>query len=290
MPMTFSIRVDFSKGRITEWYPKASSVQPLLNEDGWIEWNRVQVSKSIEPLPKEGSASHYYAARLTNAWPLASDGENEKLLFYRGLGFFDLDLKPVIETDEVRIRNDGIDTIPVAILFDNHSGKTGYQIVRNLRDPLSIRLSDLTGTTESLRQRLQQELTEAGLYPDEAHAMLETWRDSWFDEGTRVIYILPRANVDTLLPLSIQPAPTQLSRVFVGRMELLSPWMKDEITSALVNGDIAVLKKYGRFLNAFLGQMSRGRAELPMCDGARQLIQAAYERVWQECQRNSCSQ
>src|SRR5689334_15642682 len=60
MPMTFSIRVDFSNGRITEWYPKASSVQSLLNEDGWIEWNRVQVSKSSEPLPKEGSASHYY--------------------------------------------------------------------------------------------------------------------------------------------------------------------------------------------------------------------------------------
>jgi len=36
-------------------------------------------------------------------------------------------------------------------------------------------------------------------------AMLETWRDSWFEEGMRVFYILPRATVDTLLPFRSSP-------------------------------------------------------------------------------------
>ena len=35
--------------------------------------------------------------------------------------------------------------------------------------------------------------------------MIETWRDSWFEEGLRVFYIVPRARVDFDLPLSISP-------------------------------------------------------------------------------------
>ncbi len=35
-------------------------------------------------------------------------------------------------------------------------------------------------------------LIAQGLYQDEAQAMLETWRDSWFEEGSRLLYIVPR--------------------------------------------------------------------------------------------------
>ncbi len=89
--------------------------------------------------------------------------------------------------------------------------------------------------------------------------MLETWRDFWFEEGLRVFYIVPRLKVDALLPISIKPAPDQLARVFVGRVELLSPRMKREISNGLLNGDAVVLKKYGRFLNAFLQEMNEPR-------------------------------
>jgi hypothetical protein len=34
------------------------------------------------------------------------------------------------------------------------------------------------------------------------------------------VYVAPRAYVDSILPLSIRPAPTKLASVFVGRMEL----------------------------------------------------------------------
>jgi hypothetical protein len=66
-PMTASVRVDFPNGRVTEWYPRASGVQPLSSARGWIEWKNVQVTPAGAPLPKEGAASHYYAARETDA-------------------------------------------------------------------------------------------------------------------------------------------------------------------------------------------------------------------------------
>ena len=52
--------------------------------------------------------------------------------------------------------------------------------------------------------------------------MVETWRDSWFEEGTRPIYIMPPHSVDAILPLQVEPAPLRTARVFVGRIELLS--------------------------------------------------------------------
>jgi len=100
-------------------------------------------------------------------------------------------------------------------------------------------------------------LVGMGLYAKEAHAMVETWRDSWFEEGTRIFYMVPRAQVDAALPLSIDPAPSRIARVFVGRIELLSPWMEANLTRALTAGDIPEVKKYGRFLSPFLQQIQR---------------------------------
>ena len=85
--------------------------------------------------------------------------------------------------------------------------------------------------------------------------MLDTWRDSWFEEGVRVFYMLPQSTVDEVLPLSISPLPVQIVRTFVGRVEVLAPWMRAEIVPALCDGDVDVLAKYGRFLQSFMHQI-----------------------------------
>lgn len=43
--------------------------------------------------------------------------------------------------------------------------------------------------------------------------MIATWRDAWFEEGTRLFYLVPRSAVDAMLPLQISPAPAALARV-----------------------------------------------------------------------------
>src|SRR5262249_14548353 len=78
-----SVRVSFSKGLITEWYPHADSVSPADPPrhqqsswqppvDGSIAWTSISVSPNqSSDFAKENLASHYYAARQTSATPLA---------------------------------------------------------------------------------------------------------------------------------------------------------------------------------------------------------------------------
>jgi len=65
-----------------------------------------------------------------------------------------------------------------------------------------------------------------GLYPKEAAAMIKTWNDSWFEEGLRLFYFVPRAAADAILPITLDPKPEELVRVFVGRAEILTPEME----------------------------------------------------------------
>ena len=78
--------------------------------------------------------------------------------------------------------------------------------------------------------------------------MVDTWRDSWFEEGTRLFYILPGAAVDAMLPLDIKPRPASVARVFVGRMEVITPATRADVEGALDARDAASLRTYGRFL------------------------------------------
>jgi hypothetical protein len=110
----------------------------------------------------------------------------------------------------------------------------------------------LTANLGQLRNELVTALEEAGLFRKEAEAMVETWGDSWFEEGMRLFYIVPREQVDEQLPLTITPWPSSIQRVFVARIELLSPAIEATIRSAASTDDVASLTKYGRFLNPFL--------------------------------------
>jgi hypothetical protein len=87
-----------------------------------------------------------------------------------------------------------------------------------------------------------------GLYEKEAQAMVDTWSDSWFEEGARLLYIVPRQAVDAILPLSITPAPLDVARVLVGRMELVTPVTRRAVRLALAINDRITLEKYGRFV------------------------------------------
>ena len=78
-----------------------------------------------------------------------------------------------------------------------------------------------------LKASMQAALVKEGLYPNEASAMLRTWELSYFKSpGLRFFYIVPRAWVDKVLPLKITGAPTEITRVMVGRIELITDAQK----------------------------------------------------------------
>ena len=270
---TVSVKVGFSKGVITEWYPHASHIEPDpriflsdsalfdRNADGSIEWNSVSVEPGLAAsFPSDSSEAHYYAARETSAAPLMvrtrASVQQEKFLFYRGVSIFPVPVAAQsITNGKVLIRNLGPDEIPGVILFERRGDRLGYRIGGAVRNEIVLDPPELNSTVESLGQDLESTLTAQGLYADEARAMVETWKLSWFEEGSRVLYIVPANFVNSVLPLAINPAPSQTVRAFVGRVELITPTTERAVENALATHDRLTISKYGRFLDPIMDQL-----------------------------------
>jgi hypothetical protein len=73
-----------------------------------------------------------------------------------------------------------------------------------------------------------------------------------------LLYIVPREFVDYVLPHTIIPAPAQTVRVFVGRLELVTPATQRAVEQAFEADDRATLNHYGRFLVPILENMIAG--------------------------------
>lgn len=266
-----SVKVNFVKGLITEWYPRASRVGPSANpadwslfqgqRDGSIVWDAVIISPSLRAeFPRQTGDSHYYAARMTSATPLRvttpASEQHEKFLFYRGVSTFRVPVSAKLTADgKVQIEDSADEEIPNIILFERRGDKVGYIIGGALAKKTVLDPPELTGNVSDLGRELVGMLVAQGLYADEAQAMVNTWRDSWFEGGSRLIYILPEKFVNGILPLSIQPAPAEIARVFVGRLELVTPTTETAVEAAFAAHDKAALEKYGRFLEPILQTM-----------------------------------
>jgi hypothetical protein len=130
-----------------------------------------------------------------------------------------------------------------------------------------------------LARDLEGILVAQGLYQDEAHAMVETWKSSWFEEGSRLLYIVPPAFVNEVLPLSINPAPAQAVRVFVGRLELVTPATEKEVENAFASQDTATLKAYGRFLEPILATMIEREKDPDQIGRLQNYLELVFSRL-----------
>lgn len=283
-PAQVSVDVRFPHGLITEWYPDARVTPkdpkgiPERHESpgGRIEWPSVQVRASrsageAEPrFPVEPGASHYYAARNTDANPVAveieggANAQQDRFLFYRGAGSFDAPVAVTATTDNtVRIRSVTASGagVPALILFENREGRIGYRLQGPLNGEVTLRRPKPDASVGDVISVLRDWLVRHGLFAKEAQAMIDTWRDSWFEEGSRLLYIVPPETVEAELPLSIVPRPAKTVRVFVGRAEFFTPDMADTVTAALKARDAGALARYGRFAAPQIESLWRGLAE-----------------------------
>jgi len=269
------VRVTFPNGFITEWYPRANRVatfigsgmprkgpdvrQPRAHEPDSIEWSHVELASGSPTFPFEFPSSHYYAARSTDATPLLVGKEKEKFLFYRGVGRFQPPIAVLVnQSEHIVARNLSREPIPATILFENLDGRISYRVHGPIDTQFTFDATQPAGGVAALKTDMEHILVDQGLFPKEAKAMVATWSDSWFEEGTRLFYFLQTPQVDRILPLEIQPAPAQISRVFVGRVEVYTPSTKKMITDSLTRGDWRPLAKYGRFLEPIVSEMGPG--------------------------------
>jgi len=271
------VRVGFPQGIITEWYPQAEDPNPHVN----IEWN-VNIEPNTTPaLPREDAPSHYYAARATDAAPVAFGNQHEKFLFYRGVGRFEVPLSARLTADgKVAVADLGADPVPLVILFENRGGKIGYRSAGALSGSATLDPVSLDGALPPLHRDLENALVAQGLFRKEAQAMVDTWRDSWFEEGSRLIYIVPSRFVDEILPLQVQPPPAQTARVFVGRIELITPATKRSVQDAMAANDRSVIVRYGRFLDPILKRIaSENPASARQIDAFRMTVQNSFSGI-----------
>jgi hypothetical protein len=270
---TVDVSVSFFHGLITEWYPRATHIEPSSSlenvvlfqqqSSGSISWKSVSVQPSASlAFPQEAQPSHYYAARDVASSPLRvatkNGNENEKFLFYRGVSVAPAPLSAlVLPNRQIEAMNRSATEIPKLILFERRGEQVGFREARTVREGVILDPPVLDASLDSLLPDLEASLISSGLYPEEAHAMLESWKDSWFEEGSRLIYIVPNSFVEKILPISIQPQPAKVQRVFVGRMELLTSATQNAIETAVSTHDKAALAKYGRFVAPMIEMMLR---------------------------------
>jgi hypothetical protein len=265
---TVEVSVRFRQGLITEWFPRAS-VTPAalpaaaLRTAGFTStarWDRVTIRPgTAHELPEEPGRSHYYAARHTDAAPLQVASQREKFLFYRGVGRFDVPVSALADQRGNILARSTEPGVPLGtlVLFENRGGRIGFEVRRGAGSHATFEPLALNGDAGRIEAEIEAILVASGLYRKEASAMVETWRDSWFEEGARLLYIVPAHTIDAVLPLTIDPRPATVVRVFVGRIELFTPATESAVREAFATRDTAGLQKYGRFLQPITERLFR---------------------------------
>jgi hypothetical protein len=239
------VNVRFPLGLMTEYFPPADV------RGGSISWPDVRVAPGAPAeFPVEEGSSHYYLARDTAAAPLRVGSDKERFLFYRGVGSFPLPIAATVgASGDVIVTNQTGQQIGTVVLFENRRGAIGYRVVDLQAKTTTIRRPLAGAPLTSLTAELEELLTGRGLFAKEAAAMVATWRESWFEEGTRLLYVMPSQAVDAVLPLRIRPRPADSVRVFVGRLEVITPEILEEVSQAARHSEWTSLSKYRRFLH-----------------------------------------
>jgi hypothetical protein len=278
---TVSVKVSFAKGVITEWYPHASAVE--LNDAGHIRWDAVRLlPDSHAAFPSGNGDNHYFAARNTAATPLrvtAPGGDqDEKFLFYRGVSTAAMPIAAHLTPEgKVLLENLGGEAIPSVMSIESRGGRLGYRVSGAVHDQALLDPPPLTASPDSMLNDLEGILISSGLYVDEARAMIATWRNSWFEEGSRLLYILPAQTVNAILPLAVSPSPASTVRVFVGRLELITPATQMAVGRAFAAHDLPAIEQYRRFLVPILNaMMAKTQADPSRTRELRGYLNSAY--------------
>jgi hypothetical protein len=318
-PLTVDVEVKFPGGEMTEWYPKISSpIAEALNSRPIAEgnqevqtrlhWAGVQLRPGADEssrYPQDGAGSHYYAARATASSPLrvktvGGTEQDEKFLFYRGVARFHTPLRVLKygsdNAEQLTLVNDAKEPLKALFVYAVRGERAALVAAPALpsgeRSEVSFNFDQLARLVAEVRAelaiKLQKALIADGLFEKEAAAMIETWSDAWFaEQGTRVLYTLPEAWTNGILPLTVTPTPKQMRRVFVGRAELLTPATEWTVLREMIRhaeGDDAAKSaavkavqalSLGRFTSPILDHVTGRAPQVGALRTARQPLQEA---------------
>ena len=268
-PLVLNVNVDFHGGWLTQFYPFANADAPGYSDRSVSEkldrntvtrltWNSLRVGTHAKG-PETTKAVWLTPRNVAADSVTAANGESEKYLFYRGVA--NLESPLAVSTD----RSTGELTIRSCmneVLDEGHSQKIRWLWLVHIRPDGSIAYRELKpfeatadrsavaasknskfdesdysrDNLAHLQQSMHAALMSAGLFDEEATAMLQTWQKSYFaNGGLRLFYIVPRSWVEHHLPLTISQ-PAEITRVMMARTELIGPEQRDLLKRLAATG------------------------------------------------------
>ncbi|MDD4976302.1 MAG: hypothetical protein PHY93_18230 [Bacteriovorax sp.] len=298
IPRKVSVDVGFPTGIIGQTFPAPVISFPLpvvgvSLTNGFARFN-IDVLTHTKLMPPEVSKENIYAhARAVDANTIKSNNEIEKFIFYRGLGKFETKLFITSNNGNIAIKNMSKNNIAQAFLVDTN--ELGGSIIslgsfsgnkrKNISDKeiqvLKNNHQEFSVFAASAKALLVKSLVAEGLYLDEAVAMVNTWEHGYFrTPGLRVLYLLNRNEVENLLPMTITPAPKELNRVFVGRIEVLRDIEEDQILAQILKEKESFnVLALGRFASSIISRVYQVAKERSVLDTKLQSLFDQYNLI-----------
>ena len=300
-----TVDVAFPEGIITDTFPAPVSSSPKNSDDLVIENGKARFKVDLMPgsglfPPAVDSDNIYGHARKVDSLMIKTNNEVEKFIFYRGLGRFQPTIDISSEGDSFNFRSyDSNRPLAAFLVYKaggkphmlpviDENGKSVYETISKAK--LNYHFFNVPENHIAQLRRgggydanvlvggepfdvLTRALINNGLKKDEAKAMVRTWADGYFKTpGLRMLYILPRKEVDRILPLTMTPAPEKMERVFVARLEIMTEKDEFDLVSKIMEQqksfDVKTLgrlaePKTRRAYEVYLEQHSKAIPEIP---------------------------
>lgn len=171
-----------------------------------------------------------------------SNGFAEKFIYYDGVSHAPKSPIARREKDTVILQSTSDHDWHDVLVIERIDGRAR---VSNWIDKLAagtnettISFTDITRNEATARSSLQSQLlkrlTSAGLYKDEANALVKVWAPGLFEQdGLLLFYRAPQKTYDTWLPLELTPKPTNMVRVGLVVHSHLEPELESRVTKLI---------------------------------------------------------
>jgi hypothetical protein len=283
-----TVEIDFPQGIISQYYPKASSFSPSYENIQGIGPSKFKFDVTLKDVDFVGNTpltfenSIWNPARKVKANTIQIDDENEKFIFYRGVGDFKNNF--TVESDgnnQLSLTNLSPEVVPAAFILNSNGIVGAVKVLGSIKSNQKAMIPSLTSDqvlgfeeyVKLAKSLIAKSLIAGGLYADEAEAMVNTWEKSYFHTpGIRVLYVVPRVETERILPLRVTPAANELVRILVGRVEIMTKKEEQELLELFnKNSNFDPEQKLGRFY----GPKLRRIMELVEADSTIKVTQKA---------------
>ncbi len=207
----FTLRVTAAirDGKLTFWYPRHTEANQTGEK---ITWDNIQVTNTKKSLKEAKDSSWWETARDTDSsYVVTGQGEAEKFIFYEG------ESEKLVPGIEIKREGDKV----VLVNKTKHVYKSVLVVKGDKIACLELNKSkevDFKNTIDKKEARSYVEgmLTGEGLKEREAKGVAKIWEEEFFKkEGLRVIYAMPRKEIDEILQVEMEPKPKNFKRAMI---------------------------------------------------------------------------